>query len=147
MSTETVLRTNGAREALETALSGLDLDWTVLGGLEFGSPPDEVGVDFLALHPRKGVAIIDAAPGGDPTASEPFAALLRSQGFSRRFNGHLPIVHLRLDAAAAAQLPQRLDGAFDGSAPLGVRDPTWVDALASVLAEAPASAGASADVA
>jgi hypothetical protein len=145
MSTETVSRNSGAREALETALSGLDLDWTVLGGLEFGSPPDEVGVDFLALHPRKGVAIIDAAPGGDPAASERFAALLRSQGFSRRFNGHLPIVHLRLDAAAAAQLPERLEGAFDGSASIGVRDPTWVDALASMLAEAPAPGPAAVD--
>ncbi|MBX6370471.1 MAG: hypothetical protein IRZ04_21075, partial [Rhodospirillales bacterium] len=126
-----------AHDALETALAGLDLSWSVLGGLVFGAPPDEIAVDFIALHPERGVALIDALPGGSVDAPAHFRALLDAHGFPAHFPGTLPIVHLRLDAAGAADVARRLEAAFAKIAPLAIRDPRWVAALTDLLTREP----------
>jgi surface antigen len=129
--------TASARDALEAALAGLDLSWSVLGGLAFGGPPDEVTVDFIALHPQRGVALIDAAPGGSRESVPRFGALLQSHRFSARFPGTMPIVHLSLTAAAAAEIDVQLDTAFARAPALTIRDPRWVPALAELLTSEP----------
>jgi hypothetical protein len=131
-----------ARDALEAALAGLDLSWSVLGGLAFGAPPDEIAVDFVVLHPQRGIALIDAAPGGGSDAAARFRALLAAERFDRRYPGWLPIIHLRLDAHGAAEIEDRLESTFARAPTLTVRDGRWVPALAELLTSDPAPAPA-----
>jgi hypothetical protein len=120
--------------ALETALSELDLDWTILAGLKFDGPTEVTTLDFIALHPRRGVALIDAVTPSDPAIAGTFRMLLRSRGFERSFPGYLPIVHLRVHAAEAAELESRLDAAFTMEPTIGIVGGAWVEALCTLLA-------------
>src|SRR5688572_29654680 len=107
-----IATSGGAFDISERTLSKLSLDWTVLAGLEFDGPTHLMTIDFIVLHPRRGVALIDALTASDPTLSPSFRMLLQSRAFDCRFPGHLPIVHLRMHADDAEPLEKRLDEAF-----------------------------------
>src|SRR5690348_16891307 len=128
-----------SRDALESALAELDLSWSVLGGLAFGAPPDEVSIDFIALHPRRGIALIDAAPGGASDTVARFRAFLAAERFDRHYPGWLPIIHLRLSAEEADEIGNRLEATFSRAPPITLRDARWVHALADLLTSEPES--------
>ncbi len=126
--------------ALELALSELGLDWTVLAGLKFDGPTHLMTLDFIALHPGRGVALIDAVTASDPAVSDSFRLLLRSRGFERRFPGYLPVVHFRMHAGEAEELEVRLDEGFAAEPAIRIAGGAWVEAMCALLA-APARLG------
>jgi hypothetical protein len=135
-----IAASSGAFGALELGLSELGLDWTVLAGLVFDGPTHPMTLDFIALHPRRGVALIDAVTASDQTLPPSFRMLLRSRGFERRFPGYLPIVHFRVHADEAEQLEVRLDQAFAAESVIRVTDGAWIEAMCTLLAIPPSVA-------
>src|SRR5471030_1339348 len=84
------------RMALESALIQLDPRWLIFGDLRVNGPNDAAVADYVALHPRHGVALIDVLANrtGDP--EKLLLKFLSDHAFSARFPGILPIVRLVL---------------------------------------------------
>src|SRR5437870_245998 len=82
------------RRRLERTLATLDLSWSVFRDFSIGSPPDEVTVDYVVIHPERGVALIDLAPHGWPDSVERFRELLESERFGEFFPGTMPVFRL-----------------------------------------------------
>jgi len=121
------------KDAVQNALAALEQEWVVLGDFCFVARGKEIPVDFIALHPRKGVALIDVATEGDPVAPRLFRLLLRSRGFEQRFPGYLPIAHLRLRSSEAPQLSAHLEQAFSAESPIGVAADGWIREASRLL--------------
>src|SRR3954451_22545709 len=117
------------RATLEEALAELDLDWTVLRDFSFGAPPDDVAIDYVAIHPAHGVALIDVAPGPVLDPVGPFRRFLRHERFPQRFPGFLPAVHVVADQAGAQAIGQLLATAFAETEPPTIGDGRWPAAL------------------
>jgi hypothetical protein len=125
------------KDAIQSALSTLEREWVVLGDFCFVARGEEIPVHFIALHSRKGVALIDVGTEGDPAASSLFRLLLRSCGFEQDFPGYLPIVHLQLSSSDVSQLSALLDQAFSAEAPIGVVAEGWTLEVSRLLTQDP----------
>jgi hypothetical protein len=121
-----------ARARLEDALIRLDPDWSVFRDLEIGTPPDDVAADYLLLHGRLGIALVDMAPGRQRDPVEAFRKFLDSERFTAFFPGFLPIVRLIVGPGETA-VEDRLQAAFSSHPPLAISDPEWVEAANSLL--------------
>jgi hypothetical protein len=123
------------RTALEAALLDLDGGWTVLADIRLGA----AAADYLVLHARRGIALVDpAAQPDDPVAAA--RAFLESEAFFRFFPGELPIVHVALTPEGARELGRRLDDALATLPPLTIADAEWPDAVAALARAKPARA-------
>ncbi len=115
------------RTTLEAALLDLDGGWTVLADIRLGA----AAADYLVLHARRGIALVDpAARPDDPVAAA--RAFLESEAFFRFFPGELPIVHVVLAPEGARELERRLDDALATLPPLTIADAEWPDAVAAL---------------
>src|SRR5260221_9679647 len=98
--------------AFEVALTGLDESWLILADLKI-DPKDEIAADYVALHPARGIALIDLASN---TRNDPRGRLRRllsdSQYFTFHYPGVLPVVRLVVEATDAATIADRLEAAF-----------------------------------
>jgi hypothetical protein len=111
--------------------------WRCLTGALIRADGEEGPVDFAALHPARGVALIafldDGQEASPEEAREALQVMLRDEGLSRRFPGELPIVALPVPHGARARLAATVEHAF-----LGMPAPTlpsgWVDWVAERLA-------------
>jgi len=132
------------RAALETALLDLDGAWTVLADVRLGTASGAAVADYLLLHPRRGIALVDmAAAHRDPVPA--VRAFLQGEAFQRFFPGDLPIVHVALAPDAAPALTRRLDDAFTShSAALAIADGAWPDAVAALVSAQQARAASEA---
>ncbi|HUK58661.1 MAG TPA: hypothetical protein VLV50_05465 [Stellaceae bacterium] len=116
------------RALFEAALLELPSAWMILADLRAGGAQS----DYLVLHPKHGVALIDQAPAaGDPVPA--LRALLEREAFARFFRGDLPIVHVAIAADSARDLEQRLGEAFARERPLTIGDAEWPDAFAALV--------------
>ena len=122
------------RTALENVLVQLDPSWIILADLRINGPEDPTAADYLMLHSRFGIALIDIilARMGDP--AERLRECLVEQGFFQQFPGTFPIVRLVLHPDAAASFSQDLHAAFEGLPPVTIADPNWVQAISNLLA-------------
>src|SRR5713226_4570374 len=95
-----------AQTALEAALTRLDESWSILANLQIG-PKDEIAAEYVALHPARGIALIDLASS---TRNDPTDRLRRllNRYFTARFPGVLPVVRLVAEATDAAMIADRL---------------------------------------
>jgi hypothetical protein len=127
------------RTALENVLVQLDPSWIILADLRINGPEDPTAADYLMLHSRFGIALIDIilARMGDP--AERLRECLVEQGFFQQFPGTFPIVRLVLHPDAAASFSQDLHAAFEGLPPVTIADPNWVPAISNLLAPTAAS--------
>jgi hypothetical protein len=128
-----------ARFALEAAFLALEPGWTIRAGLRLGEPPAQAAADYLLLHPRKGIALVDVGAG----CGEVCAALqhfLERDGFASFFPGMLPIVHVAAAAASPTALAERLDAAFAAAPGLTIAEPDWAAALRLLVAAEPDAA-------
>ena len=122
-----------ARTALETALSQLDSSWLILVDLRINGPTDATAADYVAIHPGRGIALIDVilSRTGDP--AQRLRKFLDDERFSARFPGTLPIVRLVLKPTEAATFGRRVHNAFTEVPPITVADPNWVAEINSLL--------------
>src|SRR5258708_34099022 len=91
--------------ALEVGLARLDESWSILADLQIG-PKVEIAAEYVALHPARGIALIDLASSNtrnDPT--DYLRRLLDRQNFTARFPGRLPVVRLAADTPDPAAIP------------------------------------------
>jgi hypothetical protein len=114
--------------------------WVLRDCLQRRPDEDAVGgvepAGWVVLQQALGIAIATAenAPAG---AEEQVRNRLRQSGFAEMFTGELPIVSVRLDAAAdpAISLLDRIRAAFvDPPVALSVDDPDWPEWVVDVLA-------------
>jgi hypothetical protein len=128
--------------AIETALLALDPDWMALADLLIGDGPDGISADYVLMHPQRGVALIDVAPGHGEDAVAGFRNFLENEDFAQFFPGYLPIVGLLMRPEDAPQLAARLDAALASLPPLGIVEPDWAEMVNTLLiaSEAPSSA-------
>ncbi len=122
------------RTALESVLIQLDPSWLILGDLRINGPT--AIADYIALHPRRGIALIDVQPKHNAVAAAEqwLRKFLSDRGFPARFPGTLPIVRLVLKPTDAASVEQQLCAAFAQIATITIADPNWVAAINGLLA-------------
>jgi hypothetical protein len=117
--------------ALEVALARLDESWSILADLQIG-PKDEIAAEYVALHPARGIALIDLA---SKTRDDPTDRLRRllNRYFTSRFPGVLPVVRLVAEATDAAMIADRLEAAFAEAPAITIARSGWVKAVSNIL--------------
>src|SRR5258708_14631146 len=119
--------------ALEVALARLDESWSILADLQIG-PKDEIAADYVALHPARGIAVIDLASN---TRNDPRDRLRRllsdSQYFTFHYPGVLPVVRLVVEATDAATIADRLEAAFAEAPAITIAKGGWANAVSDML--------------
>lgn len=110
---------------LGRALSRVDPEWVILRGVALphgeGEDASPARVAYVLLHPDRGIALLDVAPGGAPDAVERVRRALAAARFEAVFAGRLPVVHLRLLEADADRLDGALAAAFARVGPIALR--------------------------
>ena len=130
----------GPGNGLGTALAMLPPPWSVFrrGGLApfDGKGPEIYGGLYIALHPERGIALIDVAPARPDRAVPRLVALLRKAGLPEFSEAAAPIVALTVGRGELRQVGLRLGKAFE-AAPF-IRNPGWTrTAIATLQAHFP----------
>ncbi|MDE2228450.1 MAG: hypothetical protein KGL11_05340 [Alphaproteobacteria bacterium] len=119
---------------LKEALAELCEPWVILANRRRSGADGPPWVRYIALHPGKGIALVDV----DPTepAVAPLDEFLWHTGFAALQAGALPIVALTIPAAEIGIVAERLDAAFSGS-PCRITNPNWCEAVVDLLLSTP----------
>ena len=128
--------TSPARRALvklRRALIDLPAPWTVICNRGAGPP----WVSYLALHPAKGIALVDLAPAQPAYAIAPLEEFLARTGLAAFADGDPPIIALAFDMRDLADVEQRLSDGFAGYAPCGIANANWPEALIELFMMTP----------
>lgn len=122
------------REArLSVVLATLPEPWIVLRDFR---PPETDGppwVRFMALHPEKGIALVDIAPRRPEIATTPLAKFLSRANISALTAALPPILPVTIDAAEIPSAGNYLGAAFAGAPPPEIENPAWTAAVADAL--------------
>jgi hypothetical protein len=103
-----------------------------LGGL----PGQTVRVDYVLMHPRLGVALIELGKL-DGDAEDVLRRRLTEARFSAIFPGHLPILHGSVDEAELPSLTEILVEEFAGLPPVSLAGgDAWVEAMGHIVVPA-----------
>ncbi len=121
---------------LRRALSGLPAPWIVIGSRR-ASDDGPPWVRFLALHPEKGIALLDVAPARPDLAIAPLEEFLARTGLSAFADGDPPIVAVALDLSDLSAIDNRLAEAFADQATCKIENADWPEALAELLMTTP----------
>lgn len=90
-------------------------NWTILPNPTLpGDPP--TSPSYAALHPARGIALVDVAPFSTPNAVTRLRAGLAMIGFDRTFPGHLPIIQVQVAAFDCMTLTAYLETVFAAEA-------------------------------
>ncbi len=116
---------------LEAALAELPPAWLILCNRHAVDGPP--WVKFIALHPRKGVALIDVEPAQPETAIAPLEEFLARKGFAPFTSGDPPIVALALAKDDIAAIEDRVAGAFAEAPPCGIESALWIETVTELL--------------
>ena len=125
---------------LGAALAALPPPWAVFrrGGI---SPFDSTGKEiygglYIALHPERGIALVDVAPARPDRAVPRLAGLLRQAGLQEFADAQPPIIALVIGRNELRQAALRLGKAFE-TAPI-IRNHGWTrTAITALLAQFP----------
>ena len=130
-------KADAVREHAEAELARLDSVWIVLSELLIGNPPDEVVIDYVAMHPDRGIALIDLDRGDAGTTAERatsrFRELLVAERFHEFFPGHLPIAHVTVPPQPGFLLQPKIDAALAAAGTPTVEPSDWANALGDLL--------------
>ena len=130
-------KADAVREHAEAELARLDSVWIVLSELLIGNPPDEVVIDYVAMHPDRGIALIDLDRGDADTTAERatsrFRELLVAERFHEFFPGHLPIAHVTVPPQPGFLLQPKIDAALAAAGTPTVEPGDWANALGDLL--------------
>jgi hypothetical protein len=120
---------------LGAALARLPPPWTVFrqGGI---SPFDTSGGEiygglYIALHPERGIALVDVEPAQPAKALPRLGALLRETGLPEFAGAAPPAIAMVLTRADVPLASLRLSKAFE-AAPF-IKSPTWTKVVAGAL--------------
>ncbi|GGC41497.1 hypothetical protein GCM10011504_19930 [Siccirubricoccus deserti] len=126
--------------ALAEAVAGLGPGWVALEGCllpEEGAAPAG-RIRHALLHPSAGIVLLELAPGDiAPDAAGRLGWLLDAAGFTQRFGGLPPILHLRLPQRMLPTLGWVIEKQFGRRPALAVAGGSaWVGAAQQALAGA-----------
>ena len=122
---------------LQAELAALPPEWIVLRNRRIGTDKGPPWVKFIALHPAKGIVLIDLPPADPSVAVEPLDEFLARTGYGAFSAGDPPIVAVALSAEEAAETATRLDQAFAETVPCGIKNANWTEAVADLLVSTP----------
>ncbi|MFC7538483.1 hypothetical protein ACFQU2_02130 [Siccirubricoccus deserti] len=133
-------RASHAAMALAEAVAGLGPGWVALEGCllpEEGAAPAG-RIRHALLHPSAGIVLLELAPGDiAPDAAGRLGWLLDAAGFTQRFGGLPPILHLRLPQRMLPTLGWVIEKQFGRRPALAVAGGSaWVGAAQQALAGA-----------
>ena len=123
----------GGAKPLQAALAALAPEWQVLGNRRARGIDGPPWVKYIALHPRKGIALIDLLPADPQDAIEPLYAFLEQNEQHGLPPGDPPIVAVALTGDEGDRIAQCLSAAFVGVAASGITDATWTEAVIALL--------------
>jgi hypothetical protein len=108
--------------------------WHLLHGCMLPGPLPSALV-LVALHPRRGVVLIDMAPGVTPEAAPRLLARLARSGFGAIYGDALPpVLHLVLPEQDFPRLSRVLDEAFLGLPEMALPGgDAWMSTVARTL--------------
>ncbi len=122
---------------LGAALATLPPPWTVFrqGGFSLfdGAAGEIYGGLYLALHPEKGVALVDLAPAQPGSAVPRLRTLLRQTGLAAFTADEPPIIALALTRGEMHTVAWRLAEAFSAATPCRIKNSAWTEIAAGAL--------------
>jgi hypothetical protein len=117
--------------AIRGAVPGLGPGWLMLCECPLGGGPP---VQFVLLHPRVGVALVDFALTADADAVGRLRRALAARRFAAAFGGHPPIVRATLPADRLPELGRVLAAGFAAEPPLALAGgDAWVRAARAAI--------------
>ncbi len=122
---------------LDTGFAALPAPWRVLRNRRARATDGPPWVKYIALHPEKGIALVDALPANPETAVAPLAEFLIGTGFAAFSHGDPPIVALALAERDIASIGGHLTDAFAGGPPCGIKNTNWTEAVIDLLMSTP----------
>lgn len=119
---------------LREALGTLPAPWVVLANRRASGADGPPWVRFVALHPAKGIALVDTAAA--EAALAPLEDFLARTGFPALQPGALPIVPVAIGPGEIGAVADIMDSAFPQGQP-AIGNPNWCDAVVELLLSAP----------
>src|SRR5579872_2532575 len=119
---------------LREALATLPAPWIVLANRRASGADGPPWVRFVALHPAKGIALVDTSAAEAATA--PLEDFLARTGFPALQPGALPIVPVAIGPDEIATVADILESVFAQSHQ-SIGNPNWCDAVVELLLAAP----------
>ncbi|MDE1932303.1 MAG: hypothetical protein KGI43_12125, partial [Alphaproteobacteria bacterium] len=119
---------------LREALATLPAPWIVLANRRASGADGPPWVRFVALHPAKGIALVDTTAA--EAALAPLEDFLARTGFPALQPGALPIVPVAIGPSEIGAIAEIIDSAFPQGQP-AIGNPNWCDAVVELLLAAP----------
>lgn len=119
---------------LREALGTLPSPWIVLANRRASGADGPPWVRFVALHPAKGIALVDTTAA--EAALAPLEDFLARTGFPALQPGALPIVPVAIGPSEIGAIADMVDSAFPQGQP-AIGNPNWCDAVVELLLAAP----------
>src|SRR5487761_1854509 len=119
---------------LREVLAALPAPWVVLANRRASGADGPPWVRFIALHPDKGVALVDT--DSPDAAVAPLEDFLARTGCAALQAGALPIVPVAVGAGEVGVVADLLDAAFASTRGM-LGNPNWCEAVMELLVTAP----------
>src|SRR5579872_1750983 len=119
---------------LREALATLPAPWIVLANRRASGADGPPWVRFVALHPAKGIALVDTAAA--EAALAPLEDFLARTGFPALQPGALPIVPVAIGPNEIGTIADIMENSFAAGQP-AIGNPNWCDAVVELLLAAP----------
>ncbi|HKR20666.1 MAG TPA: hypothetical protein VJS41_11060 [Stellaceae bacterium] len=119
---------------LHEALATLPAPWIVLANRRASGADGPPWVRFLALHPAKGIALVDTTAA--EAAKAPLEDFLARTGFPALQPGALPIVPVAIGPDEVTAVAEILERVFVQGQP-AIGNPNWCDAVVELLLAVP----------
>ena len=122
-----------ALDRIDTALRSLRPPWKVLRETGIAADRSRLGAAFVALHPERGIALVDLAPARpDAATTWVRVTLLRAGGgvFTVR---EPPIMSVTLSPEEIPDCVSRIEACFAGLPPCALPDKDWPDVAVATL--------------
>jgi hypothetical protein len=126
-----------AVNAVAALLAELPEPWVVLRSRRPWYSDGPPWVNFIALHPKKGIALIDAAPAQPEDAVEALEEFLARTRFAAFEQGGPPVVALTIARGEGDDLVERLEIAFTHAGRCRMGNGQWASAVADLLLTTP----------
>ena len=126
-----------AQRKLDAALTGLPGPWRVLRNRRARAADGPPWTKYIALHPAKGIALLDLFPANPHAAIAPLDEFLARTGFLAFSRGDPPIVAIALTERDIGDVAKCLVDGFAAAQPCGIQNPNWADAVVDLLVSTP----------
>jgi hypothetical protein len=118
----------------------LDPGWRTIRNRCIAVNGEQYRIHFILVHRDYGIGLIVFSPDDyvvPEMALRITRQMLRENGFERRFGSRVPIVFVALDPQDYDNAPAQIAHAFQSAPAISVKDPTWVDWVASAFNQIP----------